>query len=448
MSGTSLTSWREIVVLNESPHLRHEGDWVSARTTTHMTPLSDRLLTVTEGKKGSIFYEFSRASRLVVQGYYRTPSTKNGEHFNLACAVEPEAGTQVTVLQRVSGWSYDSYALCEVQNLSPSTNYILNITLESIRGQEIWFDALRLDPEPAANLDDALVNMHHQHPMIQYDAGWENGHYPQTRDVAHFTNKTGSIMKLDFNGTSLKWYTLWNVILDPQKNLVSEASWRLDNGEAHKFITNVASDVFGFQSHQLIFEIANLSPGLHHLEVTHHGNESSRPLSLSNLVIQSAVASVSSTMDLPIPSMDGSSGGLSNSTKIAIALSTSITALVVLAVILVFLYRNQRGVSRRKEDEDNLDNSRNEPISSSSLQAMDPTTSLKGTPVMSSEAYPHEAITITFWYHCTLQALELARIESILSPLPAPKPSPLMSSQPLAAGLDDLLPPYQAQAPS
>ncbi|KAF9051797.1 hypothetical protein BJ165DRAFT_914992 [Panaeolus papilionaceus] len=300
-----MSEFLEIIVDNTSPALHYEGEWTSSR---HDRALSGAPLTVPEGKKGSFFYNITGVTRVFVQGLREDFSPDSDTSFNLHCEVTPNDPTIVyRSFVATADWATELFYIFEVRNLLPTTSYTLNVTLESLRAPVVWFDALLLAPTATTNLDDAIVKMDHNHPMIQYDTKWESQIHGNT---LHSTNTSGSTMQLDYNGTSLKWYTNWFFVIGIG-NITSEATWKVDDMEG-TFIVPIPDPADGFSNfRQLLFETPELPPGLHHLEVTYHGNTSTRPLSLRDLVIHSAYAASSSSS--PTMSPDGATQGTPNS---------------------------------------------------------------------------------------------------------------------------------------
>ncbi|KAF9051795.1 hypothetical protein BJ165DRAFT_1573920 [Panaeolus papilionaceus] len=409
----SVMHWLDILVRNTSPDIHYEGEWVSALPLSFVSPLSDKLYTLPEGKNGSFSYDFTGVPQLIVQGFRQSFWSKVGEDYNVECDIDPrDADATITLLPGPSDWALDLFTLCDYRNLSPEKNYTLKVTVESIRNSIIWFDALLLTPAPTANVDNALVIMDHHHPSLQFDSDWDTQSYSH---VAHATNTSGSSMKLDFNGTSLKWYTAWIYLADPSPtNTVSTSTWTVDDGRPQTFINPSPEplDRLGRYRHRLLFEISGLDPGLHHLEVTHHGDKASRPLSLSSLVIQNTHDDYTDLAYVPppiyIPSPDEIRGPLER-TKIGIAFIASAAAFVFCALLLFDFYRHRRREQQLKETSKDSgesgelsvfhdpgpSTSHSAPSTSPELSVRQESEHSKGTPVMpfGMASYPHEPIS-------------------------------------------------------
>ncbi|PPQ99340.1 hypothetical protein CVT24_009154 [Panaeolus cyanescens] len=410
----------QVIVQSTSSEIHYEGDWeasVNDRT------ISGNVMTVPEGKQGSLLYELSGTSNARAHGILRDFDRDTYESFKLYCEINPhETATRIAMLDSIgSFWTSDpSFTfLCEVDNLNPSSNYTLSITLQSLGSPAVWFDSVLFDPAPTRSLDNDRILMDHRHLMIQYDSGW-------TLDFgnsAHLTNSTGSTMKLDFNGTSLKWYTInYSRFSNATQN--SEARWKVDDLEPQPFVVPAPSTNDTGTYQHLLFEVSGLSPGLHHLEVTHQGDESTWPLTLSNLIIQNALPDPNlppTSTDIQQPTLnpttnthDSQSGSdLSAGEKAAIAVSTCLVVLTLCGALFYIWRRRSLGstakLEKDSEHQNDADNSTqtSPPVSISARPPSLPLLSIahsssKGTPVMIHDQttastsvydYPHEPVS-------------------------------------------------------
>ncbi|KAF9051794.1 hypothetical protein BJ165DRAFT_1524699 [Panaeolus papilionaceus] len=359
-------------------------------------PFSQKPFIVPEGKAGSVFYNFTETTRLQAQGtldVFAQSLLSPEETFLIYYDISPRGDKVVTESFTVLGnFTENLYTLCDARNLSPSESYTLNFTIEALRGQPASFDRLLLETTPATKVDGLTTIMNHRHLMIQYNRGqWEN-----LNNAVHYTNKTQAKMRLDFNGTSIRWYTIW---LKLWGTSASDASWQIDDQPYQSFtIPAIDPQLRDPFFEELLFKTPDLSPGQHRLEVTYNGFESTRPLALAELVIEdmppssSASPSPSTTPSGLPPSNIAEAGGLSQGTKIAIGVSTSVAGLFVCSALLFFLYQRRRKTAQRNESrttrEEAPDSSISPYLSSATPHA---TTTSKGTPVMTSMSpYPTE----------------------------------------------------------
>ncbi|PPQ99343.1 hypothetical protein CVT24_009157 [Panaeolus cyanescens] len=297
------------------------------------------------------------ASMVYVQGTLDNFSPAGTATYSVECSLEPSdaGGVMESIVTSARGnYTENVNNFCEGRNLSPSTTYTLNITLESFFGQPPYFDRLLIDPTPVFDLDKTTVIMDYRHIMIQYDSQWDAP--PLGLRV---TNKTGAKMSLDFTGTSVQWYSYWHRELASGS---AEASWRIDDSPFQTFsIPAISPDILATVNdnpppyiQDLLFKTPDFPFGEHRLEVVHGGPESSRPLVLDHLVIQKSPQTTLNPSPSPstragsIPSdqstpTNNESNDLSQSAKIAIGVSTSISALIVCIALVFFLFRRRRG---------------------------------------------------------------------------------------------------------
>ncbi|PPQ99345.1 hypothetical protein CVT24_009159 [Panaeolus cyanescens] len=329
------------VIESTSTALHYTEEWTSILPLPKMFnltafrnyPFSEKLFTVPEGRKGSMFYTFTGITRLYLQGtvdYFSPDQTPN---HHLRCSLEPsDTGT---VVESMGGSTDGTYTenlmdLCDARNLSPSISYTLNFTLETISGQPVYLDRLLIEPTPSFDIDKTTVIMDGRHTMIQYDSKWDGSQYE-----LRTTNKTQAKMILDFNGTSVRWVAFWHRSMAAGSSM---ASWRVDDSAFQTFnlpAIDTTDDDTVYLEDQL-FETSDFPFGEHRLEVVHLGPESLRPLSLHHLVIEKSAqvhlgpspSPSTSSGSIPsghsTPTNNDESNGLSQGAKIAIGVSTSI----------------------------------------------------------------------------------------------------------------------------
>ncbi|KAF9045617.1 hypothetical protein BJ165DRAFT_1404770 [Panaeolus papilionaceus] len=287
-----------VIVENSSPQLHYDGNWCSTAPTVDMLDpaiyfpyqFSEQLYTVPQGQKGSIRYNFT--------------ATESSKAY---CNISPPApGNDDTSANLLSGREQShAYPLCTYLDLSPSTSYTLNLTLEVNAGQ-VWFDRLSLLPSPDAALDNTLLRLNHQNPVIHYDEAWNSWGSPER---SFPTNKTGSTLTLDFNGTSVKWYYAW---LKPfgARSGGSRATWTVDNQNEETIVIPDVDPRFYLGRNNtylagLLFKTREVPPGAHQLKVTYFsGVNTARPLSLEALHVQNPNNFTSSVVPSGNPSSD------------------------------------------------------------------------------------------------------------------------------------------------
>ncbi|PPQ99342.1 hypothetical protein CVT24_009156 [Panaeolus cyanescens] len=397
---TFVDNYLQVVVPNQSSELRYEGDWISS---THDKALSGAVVTLPEGGKGSILYEIRGTTNILVHGILQdfTLATDENPNFKLSYEISPHDPTVLYStfggrFNSTSGWSLELHYLASINGLHPEKIYTLNITLEALGPPMVWFDALLFNPKPARNIDNALMLLDDDHLMIHYDSDW-------TIHIGgvHATSASGSKMSLDFDGISIKVYTLWNThsrLSNATEN--SSASWIVDDSEPQTFVVPAPgpADVGDRLKYcqRLLFEVSGLSPGTHRLDIMHHGTDATWPLMLSKIIVQNAPVNQTSAGGNSRANITRNDN-LKGITIIAIAVSISCMVLVVCAVCFIWYRKRRIATQKTKQAKTSEDVDRqstlHRPYDSSASEP-----EVKGRPALSListslNRYPHEPMS-------------------------------------------------------
>ncbi|KAF9051341.1 hypothetical protein BJ165DRAFT_1448034 [Panaeolus papilionaceus] len=347
-----------VVVESSSPDIRYEGAWTpvnpASSSLAHIPPstgptVSDQLYSAPQGVS-SLIYNFFAGEEIFIIG---TLDASAQTIRVIACEVDSIGGFSNFVGNLAWGTSAShNVVLCHVRDLWPG-NHRLNLTIELLENDgfipAVLFDHFEIKPSSSTILDDAFLLLNPDHPAITYDEHWNRS--AQTLPLGfRYTNTPGSIVAINFNGTSLRWYNGWNNELSGKE---TTATWSIDGGQPTTFtIAGVTNPTYGGGFVDLQLDIRNLAPGPHHLEVI-YGNVG-RPLALDKLIIYNSLPdpTFKPPMTTSNPSLDlrptgatdggGRSGGISSAARISIGVNIGIGALIFGTIAYCFIYWRKR----------------------------------------------------------------------------------------------------------
>ncbi|PPQ74314.1 hypothetical protein CVT24_000566 [Panaeolus cyanescens] len=358
-----------VIVDSISPSIQYEGDWTNASPTPdkmNMTefigepPFSDVLRQVPRQNVVSLSHKFN-GTRIQVQGTIAHPSKTMG--WKATCTVD---GRNVDVY-KIWGISQNQFPFCEGRYLSSTSPHSLNFTIEILDDDtNIWFDRLMVSPAPFDNSDHPIVQVLHTDPMISYTDHWKD------YVTGLYTNVTGSKVSIDFNGTALRWYTIYEATFSAVRSQ-AKGTLFIDNQPIPFVIPEIKPSV-DVQMGELLFRTPELPPGLHSAEVTYDGF--GRPLALYYLVIENipknrTIPTVPPTFvdnnKVPSSSVAAPNFGISRAVRIGLCGGIGLLAAIIIIAVLVLYIRRRR--QRR-----NLEQSTTQPFSLSflSLSALGP----------------------------------------------------------------------------
>ncbi|PPQ74313.1 hypothetical protein CVT24_000565 [Panaeolus cyanescens] len=387
-----------VIVDSSSPMLRYEGEWVDFTPTSDMMdsskviepPFSDILRQAPPNKVVSLSHKFT-GSRIQVQGTLINPH--NATNWKATCTVD---GRDME-LDIAFDSRYNLYPFCEGRYLSTSNPHVLNFTIEVLDDQTgIWFDRLAISPANPNDLDFPLVVIPHTDPMIEY-TGPENWTDFLTGQL---TNVPNSKAIVNFNGTALRWYTLYESEFSADRSQ-TRGTLIIDDSTNNpiSFVIPEVKPNVDVQMGELLFRTPELTPGLHRAEVVYE--VIGRPLGLHHLVIENAAATSSSSStttangDLTVASSAPASKMTKNS-KIGLGVGVGLGVVVILALLL-FVFRKRRRQTQTSEQQSarpfsppffsSPPNSPLRPVSAAT------TISSKGTPV-SQLPFPRQSLQL------------------------------------------------------
>ncbi|KAF9473909.1 hypothetical protein BDN70DRAFT_885408 [Pholiota conissans] len=243
-----------------------------------------------------------------------------------------------------------SIALCKVAGLS-NDSHILEAVVPLPLQRPFLFDFIKYFPSIEVTLEDhAIVLIEFADQQVLGDAyrgdmgSWEevtiNG-----SPIARATRDPNNTFELDFNGTSLTWFGLYD---EQYPSAPTMGAYSVDGQEPVSFPLKGVSS--GILLNQTIFQISSLSPTVHKLMVTYGGDNSTTPLSLSSLMINNGTMDPSPTTASntsptnPIISTTPDNKSLSRAAahRIGLIVGGSLAAVfftVCIVVIFIFLRR-------------------------------------------------------------------------------------------------------------
>ncbi|PPQ74315.1 hypothetical protein CVT24_000567 [Panaeolus cyanescens] len=234
------------------------------------------------------------------------------------------------------------FPFCEGRYLSTLNPHVLNFTIEVQDPDDqtdIWFDRLMISPpSPSSDFDYPLVQVQHTDPMVKYEGEWVD------YLTGQYSNVTGSKAVIDFKGTALRWYTLYESAFSPDRSQ-TRATVVIDNQTIPFVIPNVEDGV-ELQMGQLLFRTPELSPGSHRAEVTYE--VVGRPLGLYYLVVENGAAASSLAGSAPTPPSNdphtpsSSASGLTKISKIGLGIGVGLGFIIILALLLLIFKQRRR----------------------------------------------------------------------------------------------------------
>ncbi|KDR76180.1 hypothetical protein GALMADRAFT_139913 [Galerina marginata CBS 339.88] len=279
---------RRIIVDDTDPNINYSGPWFQDRGSLddieHGGPPWNSTVHGVNAN-ASLSYNFT-GSEISLYGTvnHREVDTNGGANFSLECSIDG-----VTIRHKAPSVLENNQVVCEAHSLSEGSHLIEITATISNSSNTFWFDHLHYLPFADVPLDDATIWVGPSDPAIQYGIGWAS---LDDVDTVVMSPQTGAKAAFDFVGVQLAWYSMI-----PANNSTATTPtsyyYSIDGAvPAIPFALPSPSDVA--QPNQLIFQTGKLSPGKHHIEVTHDGGKQATPLFLQYLVIQNATLADSS----------------------------------------------------------------------------------------------------------------------------------------------------------
>ncbi|KIM39686.1 hypothetical protein M413DRAFT_447143 [Hebeloma cylindrosporum] len=233
----------------------------------------------------------------------------------------------------------NNWLLCSAENLA-DTSHVITVNVKS-RGRTFWFDYFQYLPSPNISTEGEFVLVQNLDPDIHFDSSWQ-----PLGPNANMTVTKGGSVTFKFMGVGLSFYGLIPRELPISPSL---ATFSIDGGPttpvALKGLTPGSVTLYN----QKFFETPTLPYGLHTLNVTYKGDDSSNgstPLVLDYLLIQNGSIASSSTPLLPASTAAPVSTSATKNVNVAGVVCGVLAAIAFLLVLAFFFmkYRKSKEV--------------------------------------------------------------------------------------------------------
>ncbi|KAF9529503.1 hypothetical protein CPB83DRAFT_765016 [Crepidotus variabilis] len=236
--------------------------------------------------------------------------------------------------------------LCENNNLKPQDGpHTLTVNVTVAQNQTFWFDRIEYVPSSTVSLDDSLILIESNDAEFRYRDGWKKS------GTANMTKTNGASFEFGFTGISVTWFS-W--VLSGEPGNSTNGTWAIDGGSRTTFnINGHTADLKTTQYNQKLFETPTLPMGQHNLSVVYNGNKDTIPLTLDYLVVQNGTSSTTQTLSSTGSKISNDNHNndnppiqKSNVGAIVGSVIGSVSVLIILSILFIFLRRRRRSHHR------------------------------------------------------------------------------------------------------